>query len=363
MELLPMIFDRERGFRVLNQLLLPGVVEYVSVQTCEQGFDAIRSMKVRGAPAIAISAALSLASELLFKDVSSDSSTDTAKFILDKLHYLSESRPTAVNLSKAVAQLSSMVAAAQSDGLSSVEIKECFIAAAETMLVTDAQDNEHLAKFGVQWLVDRYSDGRKLRVATHCNTGALATARYGTALGIIRFLFKQGRIEHVYATETRPYNQGARLTIFELQYEGIPATLICDSAAAFLMQKQCIDAVIVGADRVCANGDTANKIGTYSLAVNAQFHNVPFIVAAPSTSIDLNLTDGSLIPIEERSSAEITHNTSGLRVVVEGAQVWNPSFDVTPSHLIGAVVSELGVVSHHELDGSLDVSKIVHRKS
>lgn len=340
-----MIFDHESGFRILNQLLLPLRSEYVSISTCEEGFDAIRTMKVRGAPAIAISAALSLASELLRRDVSAESAQDLALYISQKLDYLETSRPTAVNLSKAVAALKLIVSSVvDTQSVSAVELKLLFIREAEQMLEKDALDNERLSMHGVEWLQARYGD-KKLNIITHCNTGALATARYGTALGIIRFLQKKGLINHVYATETRPYNQGARLTIFELQYEGIPSTLICDSAAAFLMQRQEIDAVIVGADRVCANGDTANKIGTYSLAVNAKFHNVPFIVAAPSTSIDLNLSNGSLIPIEERSSSEITHNSSGHRVVPEGITVWNPSFDVTPGDLIAAIVSENGIFS------------------
>nr|CAG4644900.1 EOG090X08IP [Leptodora kindtii] len=257
---------------ILDQLQLPQQCIYIDITSVEDAWRAIRQMKVRGAPAIAIVGCLSLAVEL--------------------------------------------------------------------------HNNHPNTKTE---LLEHVSSRHKLRVLTHCNTGSLATAGYGTALGVIRKLQEKGLLEHVYCTETRPYNQGSRLTAFELVYEKIPATLICDSMAAAAMQRFSIDVVIVGADRVAANGDTANKIGTYQLAVVAQCHSVPFYVAAPSSSIDMNLESGEQICIEERDETEITHSV-GVRIAADGIRCWNPAFDVTPARLItGGIVTEKGVFAANRL--------------
>jgi methylthioribose-1-phosphate isomerase len=219
---------------------------------------------------------------------------------------------------------------------------DAFVNEAEAMLAKDVADNRAIGAFGAEALLEPAGKGN-IRLLTHCNTGSLATASYGTALGIIRRVQELGRLDHAFCTETRPYNQGARLTAFELVHEGIPATLITDSMAAFLMKSRGIHGVVVGADRVAANGDTANKIGTYQLAIAARYHGVPFFVAAPLTSIDLSMEDGSSIPIEERPASELT-DMNGVRIAAPGIGVWNPGFDVTPAELIGGIVTEHGVV-------------------
>ncbi|KAJ1732160.1 S-methyl-5-thioribose-1-phosphate isomerase [Coemansia biformis] len=332
---------------ILNQLLLPHRREYVEIATSEQAHHAIVSMQTRGAPAIAMVAALALAAEvsgLLFA-----SNDEAREHIRGRLEYLKTSRPTAVNLFEAAGRLRAVVDEADGD------VVKAYVDAAERMLEKDVADNKAIGKWGSAFLSE--IDGDK--VLTHCNTGALATAGHGTALGIVRNMWQDGQLGHVFFTETRPYNQGARLTAFELVSEGIPATLVCDSAVSALMAKdRDVKAVVVGADRVAANGDTANKVGTYQLAIAARFHGRAFIVAAPSTSIDLGMRDGSGIVVEERSPAEIT-TASGftvasvaggsglesetLQIAPSGVNAWNPSFDVTPAALITAIVTERGV--------------------
>lgn len=330
---------------LLNQLLLPSKLEFENVDTVEKTFDAIAKMKVRGAPAIAISAALGVAVEahaLLLKkqDVSSEYAE---KFLCEKLNYLTKSRPTAVNLFNAVESLKKYVSSLREQKLSGNQILEKYIEKAEYMLEMDCKDNENISKFGSKYIQELYPEKKKLKILTHCNTGALATCKYGTALGVIRFLHKDGVLERVFATETRPYMQGCRLTCFECVFEKIPVTLIVDSAVSYLLKNQGIDAVIVGADRVCKNGDTANKIGTYQLAIACKFHKIPFLVAAPSSSFDLKAASGDKIKIEMRSETEVTH-VKGTRIAAEGIQVWNPAFDVTPAELITAIVTEKGVL-------------------
>jgi methylthioribose-1-phosphate isomerase len=221
------------------------------------------------------------------------------------------------------------------------------------MLGKDIQDNKAIGMYGCKFILDQVPSNEKIRVLTHCNTGSLATANWGTALGIIRDLHASGRLEHAYCTETRPYNQGSRLTAYELVYENIPSTLICDSMASALLKQHKIHAIVVGADRVAANGDTANKIGTYQLAITAAYHNVMFIVAAPHTSIDLNTPNGDAIEIEERKGIEVTNitgkrvNGDGLetiQIAAPGIGVWNPAFDIAPSKLITAIATERGMI-------------------
>ena len=253
-----------------------------------------------------------------------------------------------MNLFDAVRRLSSVAAeAALLPNATGSSVTEAVIASAEALLREDVEANKEMGRHGAVALLaaaqarGRATDG-KLRVLTHCNTGSLATAAYGTALGVIRALHDQGQLAHAYCTETRPYNQGARLTAFELVTDGLPSTLICDSAAAALMSEGKVDAVVVGADRIAANGDTANKIGTFSLAVLAKYHNIPFFTAAPVTTLDPELRDGSFIPIEQRAAEEITH-FKGQRVAAE-IDVWNPSFDVTPADLLEGIITEKGLV-------------------
>ncbi|KAK3384915.1 hypothetical protein B0H63DRAFT_559632 [Podospora didyma] len=368
---------------VLDQLRLPHEHHYDEVTTSEEAFDYIRSMRVRGAPAIAIVAALAHAVELHNGSCTATSPEDTLAHIDGRLDYLKESRPTAVDLSNAVTLLKLAVRAAQIEGLAHPEAKEAimsaYIEAAENILAKDLLNNQSIGSFGAAWLQQQYnaSPDRKISVLTHCNTGSLATSGHGTALGIIRTLYAEGLLEHAYCTETRPYNQGSRLTSFELVFEGIPATLITDSMAGALFslrrESMHIGAVIVGADRVVRNGDTANKIGTYQLAVLARYHGVKFVVAAPTTSIDLETETGAGIKIEERKAEELTQisgvlvnpdgsidatRTARVAIADQNINVWNPAFDVTPHSLIDAIVTEKGTVVKGA-DGKFDFSKVM----
>lgn len=218
----------------------------------------------------------------------------------------------------------------------------------EFMLEKDISDNKAIGENGARAILGPGDGTGNIRVLTHCNTGSLATAGYGTALGVIRSLYAAGRLEHVYCTETRPYNQGARLTAYELVHDKIPCTLVVDSMVAALMRVKRIHAVVVGADRVVANGDTANKIGTYQIAVLAKYHNVPFYVAAPFTSIDMSIPTGDCIVIEERPHREMTH-VGEHRIAAPGVSCWNPAFDVTPACLITAIITERGVFRPFDL--------------
>ncbi|KAJ3161315.1 hypothetical protein HDU86_007097 [Geranomyces michiganensis] len=382
------------SLQVLDQLKLPFETTYETVASCKDGHHVIRSMKVRGAPAIAIVAALSLAVELYSTLTSSPAVFPTAPsvddFVVHKLNYLRTSRPTAVNLFEAADRLEKIVkSAASAAGATAQSAADAYLTAAESMLEKDVADNRSIGRHGAAAIlvhVDNRdiktangdaggSSSEKVQVLTHCNTGSLATAGWGTALGIIRELNATSHLAHAYCTETRPYNQGSRLTAYELVHEKIPATLVCDSMASALMKTQNIAAVIVGADRVARNGDTANKIGTYQLAIAAKYHGVPFIVAAPSTSIDLDTPSGDDIVVEERAAVEVVQ-VAGRRVVVLGSSeadnggnaatateaaatepsttvhvaapgigVWNPAFDITPAHLITHIVTEHGVAS------------------
>ncbi|KAF6838327.1 S-methyl-5-thioribose-1-phosphate isomerase [Colletotrichum plurivorum] len=362
---------------VLDQLRLPHEFHYDQVSTSEEAFDCIKSMRVRGAPAIAIVAALAHAVELHNGSCTASSAQDTVSYIDSRLDYLKESRPTAVDLTNAINQLKATIRSAPQDD--SKAIIAAYIQEAENILQKDLQTNLSIGDHGAQWLKDTVnaSPESKISVLTHCNTGSLATSGHGTALGIIRTLFSQQLLQHAFCTETRPYNQGSRLTAFELVYEKIPSTLVTDSMAAalFALKKEPMNiaAVIVGADRVVRNGDTANKIGTYQLAVLAKHHGVKFVVAAPTTSIDLETETGAGIKIEERKSEELTQ-ISGAVVQSDGTvditqtarvatadqriNVWNPAFDVTPHDLIDAIVTEKGAVVKNA-DGKFDFRHIM----
>ncbi|EMF09885.1 methylthioribose-1-phosphate isomerase [Sphaerulina musiva SO2202] len=360
------------SLQILNQLKLPHQEEYDEIKSAEDGWHAIKDMRTRGAPAIAIVAALALAVELT-NMTSSEKAEEVAAFIVEKLEYLVTSRPTAVNLADAAGKLKKIVtSAARSDGASGATVSQAYCDAAAQMLVADVADNEGIGKYGAEW-ISKAAGGGKVSVVTHCNTGSLATAGYGTALGVIRSLHANGSLKHAFCTETRPYNQGSRLTAFELVHDNIPATLITDSMASALLRlkgpEQRIAAIVVGADRVAANGDTANKIGTYQLAITAKYHGVKFLVAAPRTTIDLGTKSGADIVIEERPGKEMTFvkgprfdgvdldlsQVETVSIAAKGIDVWNPSFDVTPAELIDGIITEIGVVEK-DASGKFDLT-------
>lgn len=276
------------------------------------------------------------------------STHEVVKFVNDSFEYLKTARPTAVNIFEAAARFSKLMitlAAKESDPLTLCNI---IYNELSQLLQDDIDTNRKIGHYGADHILSNCND-KEVVLLTHCNTGSLASAGYGTALGVIRALHEKGKLQHVYCTETRPYNQGSRLTAYELVYEQIPSTLICDSMCACLMKEKGVAAVVVGADRVVANGDTANKIGTYQLAVVANYHNVPFYVASPFTTIDFTLECGSNIVIEERNQQEMTH-FAGKRIAAEGIACWNPAFDVTPAELItGGIITERGVFRPKEL--------------
>lgn len=342
----------ERGsLQILDQLLLPAVSKYIPINNTRDGWAAIHSMQVRGAPAIAIVGCLSLAVELIDRPFLNR--TSLQDYVADRLTYLVTARPTAVNLTQAAQELKRFsLILASTEGVDVPAMKTSIVEAIEAMLEKDVADNTAIGENGANHILENTGE-QPINVLTHCNTGSLATAGYGTALGVIRSLHAKNRLERVYCTETRPYNQGARLTAYELVHDNIPATLVCDSMVAALMNSRKITAVVVGADRVVSNGDTANKIGTYQLSIVAKHHNVPFYVAAPCTSIDMTLATGEMIPIEERSQAEVTE-IAGQRIAAPGIQCWNPAFDVTPAALItGGIITERGVFPSHMLKDCL----------
>ncbi|XP_001604505.1 methylthioribose-1-phosphate isomerase [Nasonia vitripennis] len=333
---------------ILDQLLLPAQSKYIEVTSVEDGWNAIYKMQVRGAPAIAIVGCLSLAVEIQHK--SYEDTKALLKDVKEKLEYLVTARPTAVNIKLAADDFTRLATNLSHDESSPEDMKKRIISEITSMLEKDVADNKAIGDHGAAEILKTHPNEKNLRIITHCNTGSLATAGYGTALGVIRSIHSNGKLEHAYCTETRPYNQGARLTAYELVHDKIPSTLICDDMVAALMKSKNISAVVVGADRVVANGDTANKIGTYQIAVLAKHHNVPFYVAAPFTTIDFSIPTGEGIKIEERPANELTH-VNGTRIAAEGINVWNPAFDVTPAELITGIVTEKGVYKPAELAG------------
>ncbi|ALC47844.1 CG11334 [Drosophila busckii] len=338
----------QRGsLEILDQLLLPVLSKYVPVRGVEDGWKVINKMQVRGAPAIAIVGCLSLAVEIHPEEFETKKSL--RQEIEGKLNYLVSARPTAVNMKISADELIALSnELAKDDTVSVADMKQRFLHATEAMLEKDIADNRAIGANGAKTILEHVAEtagsagASAVRVLTHCNTGSLATAGYGTALGVVRHLAELGKLEHVYCTETRPYNQGARLTAYELVHEKLPATLVLDSMVAALLRVKNIAAVVVGADRVAANGDTANKIGTYQIAVVAKHHGVPFYVAAPLTSIDLQIPSGDHIIIEVRPDREMTH-VGEHRIAAPGISCWNPAFDVTPAALITGIITERGV--------------------
>ncbi|CAJ1012992.1 putative Initiation factor 2 subunit family [Leishmania naiffi] len=351
---------------LLDQSKLPFETVFHDVLTVEDIWSAIKEMRVRGAPAIAVSAALGIAVATQRKvDCGAlKSGSEVQTFLLKSCDFVMASRPTAVNLFNCLCDLKAQVDKFDSTK-SAGEVAKAFVELAEAVYAEDVGFNESIMRHGAAHiLAAAKAYGRdKVSILTICNTGALATTRYGTALGVVRQLFYDDKLERVYACETRPWNQGARLTVYECVQEGIPCTLICDGAASSLMSSHKIDAVVVGADRICQNGDTANKIGTYNLAVLAKFHGVKFYVAAPTKSLDAKTASGDQVHIEEREPTEITTNmVTKQRVVMDGPHlsIWNPVFDITPGELItGGIITEKGVQRPAASTPHYDIASIV----
>lgn len=320
---------RDGALELLDQRLLPGAIHYRRLSESAEVARAIREMVVRGAPAIGIAAAYGVV--LAARAAYARDPGRWRALIAEDLALLAASRPTAVNLFWALRRMERAIAEPSTDPVARL------LAEARAIHREDVAANRRMGQLGAALL------GERGAVITHCNAGSLATGGYGTALGVIREAHAAGLIERVYADETRPWLQGARLTAWELVQDGIPVTLLADGAAAALMRRGGIRWAIVGADRIAANGDVANKIGTYHLAVAARHHGVRFMVVAPTSTLDLSLSDGSAIPIEQRAAEELLE-LAGQPVAAVGAEVWNPSFDVTPAELIDALVTERGVV-------------------
>ncbi|MGH8062614.1 MAG: S-methyl-5-thioribose-1-phosphate isomerase [Pseudoxanthomonas sp.] len=314
---------------LLDQRKLPFEVEHLSSRTSDEVAAAIHSLAVRGAPAIGIAAAWGVV--LAARAIEAGDGAEAALKLEPALQRLNAARPTAVNLAWALARMRRVLKPAGAGW------REVLEREAQAIAEEDLAANRYMGELGAA-LIEPGSG-----VLTHCNTGSLATAGFGTALGVIRAGVAQERIARVFADETRPWQQGARLTVWELQQDGIDATLIADSAAAHLMKTGAVQWVVVGADRICANGDTANKIGTYQLAIAARHHGVKFMVVAPSSTVDMDTASGDLIEIEERDPGEML-GIGGVRIVAEGIRAWNPVFDVTPGELIDAIVTEKGVI-------------------
>ncbi|AJY75952.1 S-methyl-5-thioribose-1-phosphate isomerase [Paenibacillus beijingensis] len=322
---------------LLDQRLLPEETVYLPLTTAEEVWESIRHMKVRGAPAIGIAAAYGL---VLGTAGAGGEGSDQEAWLAEVervADYLATSRPTAVNLFWALDRMKAKAASAAGSGLS---LEACQKALLEEAIAIQSEDEETNRLIG-EYALELMKDG--MGVLTHCNAGGLATAKYGTALAPFYLAQERGISLKVFADETRPVLQGARLTAFELQQAGVDVTLICDNMAGMVMSKGWVQAVIVGTDRVAANGDVANKIGTYSVAVLAKAHGIPFYVACPMSTIDLQTPTGDLIPIEERSPEEVTE-AFGKRTAPHGVKVFNPAFDVTPAEYVTAIITEKGVV-------------------
>ncbi|MGD0741588.1 MAG: S-methyl-5-thioribose-1-phosphate isomerase [Terracidiphilus sp.] len=333
--MIPTLTWTPEGVRFLDQTKLPLEESYVLATTYEQVADVIVTMVVRGAPAIGVSAAYGIALGTM------QTKTRTPEAFAPEFERicarLAATRPTAVNLFWAIDHMKAIFSGLLASGASLAEIQEKLLAEAHQMYEQDITACKEMGAFGADLMPE---DGG---VLTHCNAGALATCGYGTALGVIRAAVERGKKIMVYADETRPFLQGSRLTAWELMADHIPTTVICDNMAASIMRQGRIQAVVVGADRIAANGDAANKIGTYNVAILAREHGIPFYVAAPWSTIDLATPTGDLIPIEERPAKEVTHH-AGKQVTPDGVGICNPAFDVTPAKYITAIITERGVL-------------------
>lgn len=320
--------------RMIDQTLLPNELVYLEIDDIETLGEAIKSLRVRGAPAIGVAAALGMI--IGTKDVSGEDKNQFFEKLEATARYLKNTRPTAVNLAWAVDRLLSTVAQQRKKPI--VDLKKILFDEAMRIYQEDRRINREIGEHGSAIIP------QEAQIITHCNTGALATVDYGTAIGVVFTAHTKGKKVHVWVDETRPLLQGARLNMWELMNEGIEATLICDNMSAFVMQKNKIDLCIVGADRIASNGDTANKIGTYGLAVAARHHGVPFYVAAPVSTIDFTIGSGKEIPIEVREASEVTRGF-GKQTAPNDAEVYSPAFDVTPNELITGIITEQGIIN------------------
>jgi methylthioribose-1-phosphate isomerase len=332
--MLPTIAREADAVVMIDQRKLPAEEVYVRCETAAEVARAIKTMVIRGAPAIGVAAAMGIA-----LGMRTSKATGTQKFAAEfykVCELMAGTRPTAVNLFWAIDRMKRAFAVAAEAGESVDQIKDRLDRESQLIHDEDVASCRAMGAFGAAVVP------AEARILTHCNAGALATAGYGTALGVIRGAVEQGKHVTVFADETRPFLQGARLTAWELVRDGISTTVITDNMAGALMRQGKVNFVVVGADRIAANGDTANKIGTYSVAILAREHQIPFYVAAPLSTIDLKTPDGQHIPIEERPVREVTH-LRGTQLAPDGANVWNPAFDVTPSHLIAGIITEKGI--------------------
>jgi len=337
--MIPTVEWKEGIVRLLDQRLLPGRVEILECRDHHAVAQAIQELRVRGAPAIGVAAAMGVA--LGAEAVQEAEFMPFQKAVLAICDELAATRPTAVNLFWALERMKGVLA--ENSHCSAFDLKRLLVAEALRIRQEDLAMNHSIGKHGASLIEDGQC------ILTHCNAGALATAGYGTALGVVRAAWEQGKKIHVYAEETRPVLQGARLTTWELMQDQIPVTLITDNMAGSLMREGVIHLCLVGADRIAANGDVANKIGTYTVAVLAKAHSIPFFVAAPSSTIDLATPSGDQIPIEQRPPHEVTSLNGGSPIAPKGVHVLNPAFDVTPADLVTAVITERGIFKPSEL--------------
>jgi methylthioribose-1-phosphate isomerase len=332
--MLPTIAREDDAVVMIDQRKLPAREIYVRCRTAGEVAKAIRTMVIRGAPAIGVAAALGIA--LGMRKSTATGTQKLAAEFYKTCEQMAATRPTAVNLFWAIERMKRAFAASVASGASVEQIQQRLDREAEMIHDEDVASCRAMGARGAEVVP------ADAKILTHCNAGALATAGYGTALGVIRGAVEAGKQVTVFADETRPFLQGARLTAWELVRDGIETTVITDNMAGSLMRQGRVNFVVVGADRIAANGDTANKIGTYGVAVLAREHSIPFYVAAPLSTIDLNTSDGSRIPIEERSAREVTH-LAGTQLTASGARVWNPAFDITPNQLITGIITEHGI--------------------
>ncbi len=331
--MIPTIRWEDNCVYIIDQRKLPREKEWLVCRTLGDVINAIREMAIRGAPAIGVAAAMGLA--LSCQSIKTEKYGVFRKRFLEMAQQMKSARPTAVNLRWAIERMIKLVERMHNSNVE--EIREAIKKESQIILERDIEINLKIGHNGLELIPDRAT------ILTHCNAGALATCGYGTALGIIRAAYEAGKDIHVIADETRPLLQGMRLTAFELMEENIPVTVIVDSAAGYLIRKKMIDLVIIGADRIASNGDVANKIGSYQLAVMAKENKIPFYVASPISTFDLGLKNGDLIPIEERGPGEVI-SFAGHQLGPEGVDAFNPAFDITPSRYISAIITEKGVL-------------------
>jgi methylthioribose-1-phosphate isomerase len=325
---------KDGRIRIIDQTRLPNALVYLDMDSIDDLCEAIQTLRIRGAPAIGIAGSMGAA--LAAHQFQGESRPDFDDAVRQAVTRLRATRPTAVNLFWALDRMEQVLSANPEESVP--KIREKLIHEALKILEEDDAICRRIGENGLSLIPDSST------ILTHCNTGGLATSGYGTALGVVYAAFEAGKKVRAYVDETRPLLQGARLTAWELREAGIEVTVLCDSAAATLMQQGMIDCVIVGADRIAANGDTANKIGTYALAVLAKAHDIPFYVAAPLSTFDLSIPSGDQIPIEQRDESEVSTGF-GVRTVPEGVAIYNPAFDVTPHGLISAIVTEKGIIT------------------